>query len=375
MELMDPARNGWNWRTAHTRRKLISERKVRHGCRCKFPHDRVPRVFLDVSDTAGQNILEWETVLANGTIVTIKASERPELARAMRGGGGEFGIVTKFTLRTYPMTNAWGGLRAYAAADRAAVFAGLADFVENNHKDPNAAVIFTSGMGSVSVMFVYLGGGTPPPENAFGKLGKIKASMDTCKTATYESLITMSDAMFPFMSMRTSFRSITLPHLPKDHGYYERIDSMWNNITAKRASMFAQSTLAFQPFNHAVGKATEERGGNSMGLRGTDGDRFVIEIAGVYMRQADDKLMLDMAREFTDKLEVEVKTMAEKARAAGGQKSFETYLPHFMNDAAADQDVTGTYREHKLFAQLQKEMDPTGFFAKRAGGFKYQRTT
>jgi hypothetical protein len=146
---------------------------------------------------------------------------------------------------------------------------------------------------------------------------------------------------------------------------------MWSNITKTRGNFFTQSTLAFQPFNHIVGKSTEERGGNSMGLKGSDGDRFVIEIAGIYFRPADDKLVQDMGREFTDKLYAELADMTEKAKAQG-TVPWETYLPHFMNDAGPDQDVMSTYREKELFARLQKEIDPQGLFSKRAGGFKYQ---
>jgi hypothetical protein len=40
---------------------------------------------------AADNILEYETVLANGSIVNINAKKQPELVRAMRGGGDQFG--------------------------------------------------------------------------------------------------------------------------------------------------------------------------------------------------------------------------------------------------------------------------------------------
>ena len=125
--------------------------------------------------------------MANGSIVNIKASEQPELARAMRGGGSQFGIVTKFTLRAYPMGPVWGGMRTYDPKDRSRVFNALADFIENNHKDPNAAIIFTSGLGSASVAFVYFG--ATPPKGAFGKFEDIKATLDTCQTTTYESIV------------------------------------------------------------------------------------------------------------------------------------------------------------------------------------------
>jgi hypothetical protein len=43
-----------------------------------------------------------------------------------------------------------------------------------------------------------------------------------------------------------------------------------------------------------------------------------------------------------------------------------------MNDAGEDQDVMSSYRDHAKFAILQKEVDPKGFFSKRAGGYKFK---
>ncbi|QDS72887.1 hypothetical protein FKW77_007603 [Venturia effusa] len=88
------------------------------------------------------NILEYEIVLANGTIARIKQSERPELVQAMRGGGDQFGIITRFTLQAYPIGKAWGGARIYAG-NRDQIYDALHDFIGNNYKDPKASVIFT----------------------------------------------------------------------------------------------------------------------------------------------------------------------------------------------------------------------------------------
>src|SRR2546426_11068428 len=66
------------------------------------------------------NLLEAQVVLADGKVVTASEKDHPDLFWALRGGGGNFGVVTSFTYRLHPVgPKIVGGLIAWPA-DRAA---------------------------------------------------------------------------------------------------------------------------------------------------------------------------------------------------------------------------------------------------------------
>jgi len=57
---------------------------------------------------ACSNVIEYEVVLASGQVVIASSTSNPKLWRALKGGGSNFGIVTRFTFRAFPCGDIWG---------------------------------------------------------------------------------------------------------------------------------------------------------------------------------------------------------------------------------------------------------------------------
>jgi len=78
---------------------------------------------------AVDNLLEADVVLADGRFVTASESENADLFWALRGGGGNFGVVTSFLFRTNPAGMVYGGPIVFELADAAKVMRWYRDFL------------------------------------------------------------------------------------------------------------------------------------------------------------------------------------------------------------------------------------------------------
>src|SRR5260370_16518030 len=55
------------------------------------------------------NVLSVDVVLADGRFVSASAEENSDLFWAIRGGGGNFGVVTSFLFKLHPISTVYAG--------------------------------------------------------------------------------------------------------------------------------------------------------------------------------------------------------------------------------------------------------------------------
>ncbi len=119
------------------------------------------------------NVISFEVVTAEGDVVRASESEHPDLYWALRGGGGNFGVVTEFEFRLHPVAPQTLSVELDFPIDRAApVLRGWGDL---NSSAPRPAT-FAAGIEGDVVTVGYVWVGDPdvgrellPPLRALGR--------------------------------------------------------------------------------------------------------------------------------------------------------------------------------------------------------------
>ncbi len=86
------------------------------------------------------NLLEADVVLADGRIVTASASENPDLYWGLRGGGGNFGVVTSFLFQAHPVDKVFAGPIFWDLKDAKEVMKAYRDFLPDAPEELGAFV-------------------------------------------------------------------------------------------------------------------------------------------------------------------------------------------------------------------------------------------
>ncbi len=88
------------------------------------------------------NLLSVDMVLADGSFVTANDKQHQDLFWAVRGGGGNFGVVTSFTFRLHPVSTVIAGPIFYAVEDAPAVMRAYEQFIATLPEDINGFFAF-----------------------------------------------------------------------------------------------------------------------------------------------------------------------------------------------------------------------------------------
>ena len=86
------------------------------------------------------NLLEADVVLADGRFVTASRKEHPDLFWALRGGGGNFGVVTSFLFQAHPVSMVYAGPIFWEATNAKAVMGAYRDFLPGAPEELGAFV-------------------------------------------------------------------------------------------------------------------------------------------------------------------------------------------------------------------------------------------
>lgn len=88
------------------------------------------------------NLLSVDMVLADGTFVTANATQNQDLFWAIRGGGGNFGVVTAFKFKLHPLSMVYGGPMFYELSETAEVMKWYSKLIKDTPNDLNGFFAF-----------------------------------------------------------------------------------------------------------------------------------------------------------------------------------------------------------------------------------------
>ena len=155
------------------------------------------------------NLISADVVLANGNFVKANADENPDLFWAIRGGGGNFGVVTSFTFRLHPVDTIYGGPMLYELSEAADVMKWYRELIHGAPDDLNGFFAFMTVPPAppfpehlhlkkmCGVIWAYSGSLTKA-EEAFKPIRAFKkAALDLVGPLPQPALQSMFDALYP----------------------------------------------------------------------------------------------------------------------------------------------------------------------------------
>ncbi|KAF5354563.1 hypothetical protein D9758_011191 [Tetrapyrgos nigripes] len=232
------------------------------------------------------NVINYQVVLANGTLVNANATSHPDLFWALKLGSTNFGIVTRFDVFTYPLAEIWSGGRIYAL-DPQETPQLLHNWVSFSRKSASSrgelqAVVL--GKGSVTVWHGSLDPSPSPP------LSTATSITDTTRSTT---LLKFLDELQPGLGdqKRTRWFTFTVKldatFLWDVHSYAREIYDELGHVSE------LQWEIAIQPIAKSFMRASSETGANPFRnvLMESKEDLALILLISTWRDQSNDKAM------------------------------------------------------------------------------------
>jgi FAD/FMN-containing dehydrogenase len=198
---------------------------------------------------ACDNLRSVQIVTADGRIRTADATEHPDLFWAVRGGGGNFGIVTSFEYQLNPVGQMLAGVIFFPLEKADAALRFYRDFMAAAPDEVMAYAVFLTspdGAKMFAIPVCYVG----PVESADRILRPLRSHpgvvADTVGPMAYPAIQSMFDAAFPAGRLNY-WKSSFLRELSD-----EAIDTMAAHFKVVPSAF---SAVAIEPFGGAVARA------------------------------------------------------------------------------------------------------------------------
>ncbi|XDG05870.1 hypothetical protein ABKA04_005485 [Annulohypoxylon sp. FPYF3050] len=292
---------------------------------------------------ACDSVLAYEVVLSDGRIITADADgENAELFRVLKGGGNNFGIVTRFTMRTLPSGPLWGGFAVKPMTVMPAAAKAIEDFITNLRSDPDSSLNFT-----VCHMPRFGGGAVVTV------LNNVAGVIDM-----YEFEMEFTDSGVDNVWYTLCFKN-DASIIAKTNELHSQLAS---EVQGKVSDDDFRTHCSFQPIPKAVGEQSMAMGGNILGLDRYPHDAVLIQV-NVSLRTRE---LADWARPRVRGVIDSVRRFAETI-----DNGVSPWL--YMNYASPDQEVLQSYGPENVrkMKEAAIKYDPRGVFQRLClGGFK-----
>ena len=323
------------------------------------------------------NILSYEVVLASGSIITASSSTYPDLWRALKGGSNNFGIVTRFTARSFPSsTKIWSGFLYMPGFQAANVLAAFHEFVNKVDSD-DASITYDNHAAGPMVSFSYvqkLGGQVVAVNLVYTKASENDKKWPTCwRTSSFRSLWrlwstckvrTLTSATDELNSLnlpgrRQAFATTTIKNdsatLAAAHAAYSDAIASIRRVNV-RGLMW---TIVFQPLLPAW---VHKGDANPLGLHDCTNKPYVIVSFTVNWDESrDDEFIKTTTRRAIEQIDV-----FAVANGTGHRFRYLNYCGEWQRP------FEGYGEENLRFLQgVSRKYDPEGLFQRGCvGGFK-----